>query len=303
MYALFDTENRSLRVASAGHPPLLLLRASGEQQRLEATGPALGLYADRDYAELDVELDPGDRVLFYSDGVFDWLPDAAASGPDRLAKALGPAAATLADLASASRADEPPQDDVTLLLLDIGPGSSRFDNGSLQELPAPALAETRFEILSASEGARTTISIRGRASWAGSAALHAESTAALDAGRALRIDLARCLNLDSTLLGTLHELCERAKAGGLEFQLQSVPPRVAELFHELGLVSVLECVTERALPLPDSLQPLRNLDDPAARNARMLRAHEALASLNERNRREFDPVVSLLKREVDVDAR
>ena len=51
------------------------------------------------------------------------------------------------------------------------------------------------------------------------------------------------------------------------------------------------------------MQPLRNYDDPAARNARMLRAHETLASLNERNRGEFDPVVSLLRREVDVDAR
>ena len=150
VYALLDTEERKLRVASAGHPPLLLLGGSGGERRLEATGPALGLYPDRDYAELDVELDPGDRVLFYSDGVFDWLPDAAASGPDRLARALGPAAATLAGLASASRADEPPQDDVTLLLLQIGPGSSRFDNGSLQGLPVPAPAETGFEILSAS---------------------------------------------------------------------------------------------------------------------------------------------------------
>jgi serine phosphatase RsbU (regulator of sigma subunit)/anti-anti-sigma regulatory factor len=301
-YCLLDTETRSLCVASAGHPPLLLLRELGGVTQLESTGPALGLYPDRDYAELSLELDPGDRVLFYSDGLYDWLPGGATSASATIGAALAREGATLADLAKAAPGDESPEDDVTLLLLEARPGESQFDNGTLRPLPAPAPAGIEFEILCGSDATRTHFAIQGRANWARSAALHAECVAAIEAGRDVLFDLGRCQNLDSTLLGTLHELCERAAQAGVELRLQCVPPEVARLFDELGLATVQERVSGEKVALPEALRPLADPDDPAARNERMLRAHQILASLNERNRREFEPLVALLERELDVDS-
>ncbi len=71
-YALLDCRARRLTFANAGLPFPLLVRG-GEVQRLELTGSPVGLFEDAAFDETRVELGPGDRVLFYSDGVTDAL--------------------------------------------------------------------------------------------------------------------------------------------------------------------------------------------------------------------------------------
>ena len=41
-YAVLDLQEMQMTVASAGHPPVLLLHDDERQQRFEHTGPALG---------------------------------------------------------------------------------------------------------------------------------------------------------------------------------------------------------------------------------------------------------------------
>ncbi len=66
--AVLDCRTRTMRVACAGHPPAILLRPGEPPRALEAEGSLLGVFPDERYDEVEVELRPNDRLLFYSDG-------------------------------------------------------------------------------------------------------------------------------------------------------------------------------------------------------------------------------------------
>ncbi len=306
-YCLLDTKERTAVIASAGHPPLLLLRASGEVERIFHTGPAVGLYGDAEYTEQEVSLEPGDRVLFYSDGLYDRLPGDGGSRSEQIAALLDGSMphgrAALEQLIAPLPADavpreEPPEDDITLLLLDATPGLSQLDNGALPPIPPRVRSRADFEILVGTAAGRTTFSIQGRANWTRSAALHADCTATLAAGRPVTIDLTLCEGLDSTLLGTLNELSERAEASDLELRLQGVGPAVEQLFAELEMKRVIERIVPSMLPLPTRMESLAGESDATASARVILRAHESLADLSERNRDDLGTVVAELRREI-----
>lgn len=70
-YALFDLKKRRLKYASAGLPfPLLLRRKT--LTRIELTGAPVGMFTPYQFDQVVLDLEPGDRLLFYTDG----LPDA-----------------------------------------------------------------------------------------------------------------------------------------------------------------------------------------------------------------------------------
>ena len=308
-YCLLDTKERTAAIASAGHPPLLLLRASGEVERIFHTGPAIGLYRDAEYTEQEVHLEAGDRVLFYSDGLYDRLPPDDGSRSKQIAARLDASTShglaaleqLTAPLPANAPNDEPPEDDITLLLLDATPGSSHLDNGALPPIPPLTQSGARFEILVGTAAGRTTFSIQGRANWTRSAALNAECDLALAAGRLVTIDLTLCECLDSTLLGTLHGLSERAEASNLELRIQGVSPAVEQLFTELEMKRVIERIVPSMLPLPTHMESLAGESDDAANALVILRAHEGLAGLSDRNRAAFEPVVAELRREIRRD--
>src|SRR5271168_3639668 len=57
-----------LEIASAGHPPALLLHNNGIT-RIESGGFPLGMFSDARFVSQKLALRPGDALLFYSDGV------------------------------------------------------------------------------------------------------------------------------------------------------------------------------------------------------------------------------------------
>ncbi|HEY9284875.1 MAG TPA: SpoIIE family protein phosphatase, partial [Pyrinomonadaceae bacterium] len=67
--ALYDDASRRLRYTNAGHNAPLLVRASGEVERLEAGGTVLGAFEWAAYEEGSVALERGDLLLLYSDGI------------------------------------------------------------------------------------------------------------------------------------------------------------------------------------------------------------------------------------------
>lgn len=69
--ARLDPSSGTLDYCSAGHPPTLLLRASGHLESLAEGGMLLGMAADVSYRRGRVTLGSGDVLLAYSDGVIE----------------------------------------------------------------------------------------------------------------------------------------------------------------------------------------------------------------------------------------
>jgi sigma-B regulation protein RsbU (phosphoserine phosphatase) len=69
-YSDFDPLTRRLRFANAAHnPPLLWRRQRNRVERLDAPGLLIGLQSETTYHTESIVLEPGDVVLYYTDGV------------------------------------------------------------------------------------------------------------------------------------------------------------------------------------------------------------------------------------------
>lgn len=71
--ARIDRDARRMVFAGAGHPPAMIAHAGTEPRLLESRSMVLGAVADAvdPEATLDVDLEPGDRVVLYTDGITD----------------------------------------------------------------------------------------------------------------------------------------------------------------------------------------------------------------------------------------
>lgn len=72
-YGVFDAETRTLHYVNAGHNPPMVIRQDGSLTWLETGGAPLGMFPDWTYEEGAVQLNPGDLVLAYTDGVTEAL--------------------------------------------------------------------------------------------------------------------------------------------------------------------------------------------------------------------------------------
>jgi len=69
-YSDFDPCTRLLRYANAAHnPPLIWRRSTNRIDRLDAPGLLIGLQSEADYRVEQTVLEPGDVLLYYTDGV------------------------------------------------------------------------------------------------------------------------------------------------------------------------------------------------------------------------------------------
>ncbi len=138
---LLDIGRRRLRYTCAGHLPPLLLPAAGEGRFLwDGRQPPLGTDFPADLAEGSVDLQPGDTVILYSDGLVERRGELLDAGLERLAKRADPHGRVppgeLCDeLLSAMFSDHTPTDDVVLIAV-------RLDGtGAARRLRRPARAE------------------------------------------------------------------------------------------------------------------------------------------------------------------
>ncbi len=68
-YAVVDCRHRRMALATAGHPPPLLVHQDGSCDVIETSGGLLGVFDNETYDQVQVELRPDDRLLMYTDGV------------------------------------------------------------------------------------------------------------------------------------------------------------------------------------------------------------------------------------------
>jgi sigma-B regulation protein RsbU (phosphoserine phosphatase) len=123
VYGLLLPDGRA-RLFNAGHPPLIWQRAGGGEQ-LGATGLLLHrTFRDRPLPSREIALDPGDRLLVYTDGASEARnPADQELGVEKLAeifrdlkdRPLGEALDGLMDLVRAHCGGRPVTDDVTVV--------------------------------------------------------------------------------------------------------------------------------------------------------------------------------------------
>ena len=127
-YAILDVKERKLRYVNAGHNPPLLIRNGGEVELLRARGIALGVTHYIDLQEAERTLQPGDTIVFYTDGVTEAInAEEEAFGERRLIEIVRensslPARGIIGKVEEAVVAfagKEPQFDDITLLVLKV----------------------------------------------------------------------------------------------------------------------------------------------------------------------------------------
>ncbi|HEX7181470.1 MAG TPA: PP2C family protein-serine/threonine phosphatase [Thermoanaerobaculia bacterium] len=132
VYAWIDLEAGSLTWASAGHPPPLLWRArDGRIGELVQSGVVLGRLGRAEYREASVTLGPGDRLLFFTDGIPEALDRSGNPfGDARLQDLMASRATLAADPLASAVLDEVSrwtggnrgfEDDLTLVVVGIAP--------------------------------------------------------------------------------------------------------------------------------------------------------------------------------------
>ena len=130
VYGILDAATGEFRYVSAGHPGPVHLPSGGEPVILQNPGFPIGL-ADDAYDERSVRLGMGDRLYLYSDGVHEAM-DAAGKqfGEARLLGAINRARsdglqesiATLLGEIARWHGSESPQDDISILAVEVVPG-------------------------------------------------------------------------------------------------------------------------------------------------------------------------------------
>jgi sigma-B regulation protein RsbU (phosphoserine phosphatase) len=84
-YAELEPESGALSFLNAGHNPPLILHSAGTVEQLASGGLPLGIKRDADYREGKTQMQYGDVLVIYSDGVTEALsPSGEEFGPTRL---------------------------------------------------------------------------------------------------------------------------------------------------------------------------------------------------------------------------
>ncbi|MCB9418434.1 MAG: SpoIIE family protein phosphatase [Ardenticatenaceae bacterium] len=126
-YGVLHRPSGRLTYARAGHDRPLLYRPGGEVEMLMGNGRFLGMWSALSLDEYDIYLEPGSRLVMYSDGVTDAVnPYGERYGVDRLRRVLQengrlPAAELkncIADDIAQFRQNAPAFDDLTLLVVE-----------------------------------------------------------------------------------------------------------------------------------------------------------------------------------------
>lgn len=127
-YAQLDGPGRRLSYTNAGHNAPVLLHRDGSYERLQAGGAVLGILPVQKFAIGTAQLAPGDRVVFFTDGVTESCDEGGDEfGEARLLQLLqehrAASASRLLELILATVCEFSRghwQDDATLLVLAVG---------------------------------------------------------------------------------------------------------------------------------------------------------------------------------------
>jgi sigma-B regulation protein RsbU (phosphoserine phosphatase) len=88
-YAQMGGTSRELRYVNAGHNAPIVMHRDGSHERLDEGGGVLGVFATQAYSMGTILLAPGDRVVFFTDGVTEaCVPEGEEMGEGRLLRLI-----------------------------------------------------------------------------------------------------------------------------------------------------------------------------------------------------------------------
>lgn len=71
-YGVINTESKTLKYSSGGHPPAYLVRSGQEPVQLKMGGPVIGVTLDIEYKSELIELEAHDKIFVYTDGIIEY---------------------------------------------------------------------------------------------------------------------------------------------------------------------------------------------------------------------------------------
>jgi len=128
VYCVMDAENLMLTYSRAGHPEPIILRAAGTVDMRRTPGSLLGIFPGEKFYPTDVKLCRGDRLLLYSDGAECGLFGQRRCNEEQIRQgAIALAGLSLDEMfaqisarINADRAANGAEDDVTVVVMDVG---------------------------------------------------------------------------------------------------------------------------------------------------------------------------------------
>ena len=131
LYAVLNSKNKTLSLCSAGQTqPIYLSTKSGVAELVQTEGDTfpLGIFEDTEYQETRLELSPGDKVVFYTDGIVEAMNEQKEIfGFDRLQEVVQAARSTSTEtllkkiLNSVNQfvGNAPQHDDLTVIVVNV----------------------------------------------------------------------------------------------------------------------------------------------------------------------------------------
>ena len=127
-YARLNRQTRRLSIIGAGHPPLILVSASGQAQIIEMDSDPLGVFSSGVLQRKDLRVSRGDRFYLYTDGLIESSPGGGRrAGLERLVHACVRHSRVALEKAAARIVDElrpdvrTVEDDLLLLVVEACP--------------------------------------------------------------------------------------------------------------------------------------------------------------------------------------
>lgn len=71
VYILLNRQKKTVKIASAGHPPVVYLPVNGKPELLSPVGDILGMFENVSMDTLELDVCEGDRFYTYSDGIIE----------------------------------------------------------------------------------------------------------------------------------------------------------------------------------------------------------------------------------------
>ena len=122
-FGVLDPETGKMAYINGGHEPLFIVNQSGVRESLKATGPVVGMMPAMQFKVQQVQIEPGDILIGYTDGVTEALsPEKRLFTKKRFLSLLEKPASTAPELIEQIKTDlfnhidnAPQFDDITMI--------------------------------------------------------------------------------------------------------------------------------------------------------------------------------------------